>query len=388
MTKAKEFSAAANWVSARGHSNFTEALCGQPATRCERNAMPNIVFLTGPFDPKSIVENNKKFVDKGTEFRFYDDKQMTQSAYDISKQLEAVGVHGAWDAYKSLRPMAFKADLWRYMVLWQHGGAYLDGKIKLRSHISHWANFTSPKLSVCRDKMITYWNAMMAAPRQSEDLKLVIEHVIENVQKQMYYTDEPWRARAAVGNPGKIAENYGGNLFEFAHSMGGLMITGPGALTEALNINHRIPRSDCELTGDRQMIPGRIGGYEIKLTRGQGRLRHAVLGDVAAEVDETIHQETHTRSPEPGYQDLVHAKRVYCGPLDVKCRVGDWVEPREHPAEPDVAAQPDVATNSDESSADAVITIGTNVPSRSLDRAPLMRPYEPKAGQDFWSAVV
>lgn len=47
----------------------------------------------------------------------------------ISKEMEKLGVHGAYDAFKMLRPKAFRTNIWRWMALWYYGGIYLDAKI-------------------------------------------------------------------------------------------------------------------------------------------------------------------------------------------------------------------------------------------------------------------
>jgi len=38
---------------------------------------------------------------------------MNDSVKEISEKLEDMGIEGVYDAYRSLRPWAFRADLWR-----------------------------------------------------------------------------------------------------------------------------------------------------------------------------------------------------------------------------------------------------------------------------------
>merc|ERR1719161_2751193 len=56
---------------------------------------------------------------------------MEESVYKLSKMLKDRGVTDyAFSAYSNLSPGAYRADLWRYMVLWAEGGVYLEGVIK------------------------------------------------------------------------------------------------------------------------------------------------------------------------------------------------------------------------------------------------------------------
>jgi len=57
------------------------------------------------------------------------DKELEESVKMISQEMEKVGVHGAYEAFKMLRPKAFKTNLWRWMSLWYYGGIYVDAKI-------------------------------------------------------------------------------------------------------------------------------------------------------------------------------------------------------------------------------------------------------------------
>ena len=57
------------------------------------------------------------------------DEQIEESVKMISQEMEEVGIHGAYDAFKMLRPKAYRADLWRWMALWHYGGLYMDAKM-------------------------------------------------------------------------------------------------------------------------------------------------------------------------------------------------------------------------------------------------------------------
>ena len=64
-------------------------------------------------------------------FLYYDDDAMMKSMAQLDPLLEAEGVSGTLKAFRALRPGAFKADVWRYAILWACGGIYVDGKMRL-----------------------------------------------------------------------------------------------------------------------------------------------------------------------------------------------------------------------------------------------------------------
>jgi mannosyltransferase OCH1-like enzyme len=89
------------------------------------------------------------------------------------------------DAYDSLIPGAFKADLWRYCVLYKHGGIYLDIKympIKGFKLI----NLTEKEhfcLDVDGDGI---YNAIMACLPRNSILERAIYQIAENVRTKYY----------------------------------------------------------------------------------------------------------------------------------------------------------------------------------------------------------
>jgi mannosyltransferase OCH1-like enzyme len=88
-------------------------------------------------------------------------------------------------AYSSLIPSAYKADLWRYCVLFIHGGIYLDvkytnvDKIKLiqLTKKEHWCLDANDK---------DVYNAILVCKPQNEILLKVIKQIVENVKNKFY----------------------------------------------------------------------------------------------------------------------------------------------------------------------------------------------------------
>ena len=96
-------------------------------------------------------------------------------------------------AYDSLVPGAYKADLWRYCVLYKLGGVYLDIKyrcidgFKLASMLGE-EHFTKDLEDANRGARV--YNAFMICRPQNEIMEKCIRQVVENVRVQ-YYGDSP-----------------------------------------------------------------------------------------------------------------------------------------------------------------------------------------------------
>lgn len=126
----------------------------------------------------------------GTKVWYYDNDQMRQSACKISQVLEQMGaVDGACYAFLNLRPGAFRADLWRYMVLWYYGGVYLDMNLVLQTSLENWIDFKNDDMVIVDDPYSPHggiWNAMMATKEKSTHMLNVIRKVVENIHAQYY----------------------------------------------------------------------------------------------------------------------------------------------------------------------------------------------------------
>jgi len=92
-------------------------------------------------------------------------------------------------AYDNLVPGAYKADLWRYCILYKYGGIYIDIKFvpydnfKLVNLLDkeHWV--------IDRDKNGIY-NAFMVCKKNNNILCSAINQIVENV-KNKYYGESP-----------------------------------------------------------------------------------------------------------------------------------------------------------------------------------------------------
>ena len=84
--------------------------------------IPYILFKTGPYDlPTSELENLFKINKINLNVKkvlYYNN----QECYDFMKKLP----NYIFEAYDNLIPAAYKADLWRYCILYKYGGIYGD----------------------------------------------------------------------------------------------------------------------------------------------------------------------------------------------------------------------------------------------------------------------
>mmetsp|Transcript_32109 Transcript_32109/g.60473 ORF Transcript_32109/g.60473 Transcript_32109/m.60473 type:complete len:338 (+) Transcript_32109:62-1075(+) len=267
----------------------------------ETQAIPNLVFFTGAWEPEDIVNANRKWVPKGTEFRYYNYHQLALSVDEISKELVTQGVHGAAAAFHELRPHAFRADLWRLMILWQQGGIYLDAKLMLKAPLSSWVDQQQDELALCWDDPaayafgatgLFYWNAMLAARKHQPLLLSVIKKIISNVENH-YYGEKQNPADSKL-------------LFEYSFNPA-LSITGPILVTRVLNGTSEInvskgePRATCTWTGNGNGMVVSTDGSQI------------------AEVNATVHEAMHNCTSCDAYYDLVAQKQVYCSEPGPPC---------------------------------------------------------------------
>lgn len=158
--------------------------------------IPKQVYATVPSSiDAELVEELRKNIEEVAGFsaeqlHIFTDEQMNASAHMISAELEKAGVKSSYEAFAALRPGAFKADLWRYMVLWSAGGIYLDESIRLLKPFDSWLNLDDDRLVIVKDSVDNaYWNAMMASMPKHPALLPVIATAVYHVQEHFYGTD-------------------------------------------------------------------------------------------------------------------------------------------------------------------------------------------------------
>jgi len=95
------------------------------------------------------------------------------------------------EAFDRLIPGAYKADLWRYCVLYIKGGIYLDIKFECHKDFKLVELLDKPHYVLDRKehadpgKQLVY-NGLMVTPAKNAMLKTCIERIVKNVQQQEF----------------------------------------------------------------------------------------------------------------------------------------------------------------------------------------------------------
>ena len=110
-------------------------------------------------------------------------------------------------AFDSLKPGAYKADLWRYCILYKNGGAYIDIKFKCTDGFKlkdiMRGNFIVMDRPSFFRKNFGVYNAFMIFNRHHPFLLKAIQKTVRNVKMQKYsYSD------LYVTGPGMLGEIY------------------------------------------------------------------------------------------------------------------------------------------------------------------------------------
>lgn len=206
-----------------------------PAESTGGHAIPPSVFYTGKWDVnlKGLTMLTGKWPENYV-FHYYDDERMAASMVGLDAALQSVGVAGGLEAFEALRPGAYKADLWRYCVIWACGGMYLDSKMMLALPFGKFLNRTHlempraagapavPKLITCIDRWVSkldrynnmetlvknvtgIWQGMLVATPHHPDLLKVIRAVVKNVRARSYPSVEGKLEMLYITGPGTFA---------------------------------------------------------------------------------------------------------------------------------------------------------------------------------------
>jgi mannosyltransferase OCH1-like enzyme len=164
-----------------------------PPTKNINSIIPLHIYLTWFTKdlPPKMKENVKLMKNENPEFQIhlYDD----DDCRDFIKNNFNKDILNAYD---SLIPGAYKADLWRYCILYKNGGIYID--IKYRCTNGFKFIYLTDKEYFCNDySEKTFWknmntndngiyNALLICKPQNKILKKCIEQIVENVNNEFY----------------------------------------------------------------------------------------------------------------------------------------------------------------------------------------------------------
>ena len=148
------------------------------------------------FKTKDISPALQTFVDTWKEhnpeytYKFYDDDMCDQFMKEFDLR--------AWKAYRRIIPGAFKADLWRYCVLYKYGGVYADIDTVCLGKIDNFLNekteFVAP---IDLDDKLLY-NAFIAAAPGSKILRACIDTIVHNVENNIIPEDKIYFSACGV----------------------------------------------------------------------------------------------------------------------------------------------------------------------------------------------
>lgn len=93
------------------------------------------------------------------------------------------------NAYNALVPGAYKADLWRYCVLYKKGGVYIDIKFKCADGVKL-INMVDKEYFVedliSEGEMIGVYNGCMICKKGNKNLLQAINQIVENIENNYY----------------------------------------------------------------------------------------------------------------------------------------------------------------------------------------------------------
>lgn len=229
------------------------------------HSLPKQIFYTGKTDGhlKDLTYGSRGAWPSDYKFVYYSNEAMDVSMQHLAGDLKNM-VPGLYEAFSMLRPWAFKADLWRYCILWSCGGVYVDSKLAIAEPFDEFLSNVgfnpsvvnqsdSPQLYSCRDHLATLsmrdrdrvtcvWQGLLIAEPKSEQLLRSIRFVVEKIKARWYPTFDiskmPW-----------------------------LFLTGPGAMALATQRGHPDWQEDIKLNCRLAYTPNKEHGawYERTL---------------------------------------------------------------------------------------------------------------------------
>ncbi len=145
--------------------------------------IPKIIIQTNEKDlvPESMLESMKSIMDANPdyEYKYFNNK-------DVEKFLIENYPEKVINAYNKLKPGAYKADLFRYCILYKIGGVYIDSpmtsKLPLEMLIGPKDEFIAPEDNGTGG----IYNAFICCIPGHKILERCIEYTIHNVENEIY----------------------------------------------------------------------------------------------------------------------------------------------------------------------------------------------------------
>jgi len=157
-----------------------------------RNGVPLVIYQSWKSHevPKGMRDNILRLLKANPEFDYYlysDEESAAFIADNYDKDV--------LEAFHTLKPGAYKSDLWRYCILYKLGGVYLD--IKYYSTVPLIGVIDETPTVYVRDTIawtVTYdffgpeciYNGFMVSPPKNEIFKLCIDEIVESCKNRLY----------------------------------------------------------------------------------------------------------------------------------------------------------------------------------------------------------
>lgn len=147
----------------------------------QNSYIPKVIYQTFPSNKISgyIRESIDSWKKMNPHYKYVLFNDETMRNYMVKKSSPRILA-----AYDKLIPMAYKADLFRYVLMWNEGGIYADVPI-----VSYYPldNIIEDKMTLVKDlKNHGVWNAILAMPPKHDLMYLATWGCVENIEKNNY----------------------------------------------------------------------------------------------------------------------------------------------------------------------------------------------------------
>ena len=153
----------------------------------EINGVPLVIYQSwGTHEiPHHMANNIQQMLEKNPEFDYY-----LYSDEECRMFLQHNFPTHVVKAFDSLRPGAYKSDLWRYCILYVKGGVYMDIKMKPLIPIKNFIEsqpYVFVKDLVNKERLSEcVWNGFMIARPNLPLFKFCIEEIVESCMNKEY----------------------------------------------------------------------------------------------------------------------------------------------------------------------------------------------------------
>lgn len=146
--------------------------------------IPNIFYQKWDRDiPSIVLENTLKNMPDGFEYKRY-------SFEDVETYLETRWGRGSLEAFRMYKKMAHKVDLWRYFMLYDTGGIYMDADCVLLSKIPDELILENDAVFVTNNRGVkNIFNGFIMIKPRHPIMRAMIDYMMspEGIRHQKYY---------------------------------------------------------------------------------------------------------------------------------------------------------------------------------------------------------